>query len=206
MIRRVKRVMGKIKIGHSGTLDPLASGLLIILLGKATKKQSEFMSMDKLYRCRIKLGIKTDTADITGQVIEEKDIPALSLDRIKETATEFLGEQEQIPPMYSALKKEGTPLYKLARKGEVVERKPRKILIHSFEIESFQSPTVDIAVRCSSGTYVRTLAEDLAARLGTVGTMESLSREAIGPFDIGRALSGDDIPLKSQEELWRAAV
>ncbi len=157
MIRWVKRIVKGVKIGHCGTLDPLASGLLIILLGKATKKQSQFMGLDKTYRCHMRLGIQTDSGDITGKVIQEAQVPNLNSEMIQTIFQKMTGPQLQIPPMYSALKVQGTPLYKLARKGVVVKRDPRPIQIFSLDLLNVtDNKEIEFKVHCSSGTYVRT--------------------------------------------------
>lgn len=191
MIRWVKRASNKAKIGHTGTLDPIAEGLMILLFGKATKKQAGLMGQDKTYTATIKLGIKTDSADITGKIIEEKSVPSLGEAQIRATLAGFLGERKQTPPMYSALKVQGTPLYKLARKGETVVRTERSITIRSMEfLEHTAQNEIRFKVRCSSGTYVRTLAEDIGAALGTVATMTYLRRDEIGVFGLASAVPG----------------
>lgn len=202
MIRRIKRALKPAKIGHCGTLDPIASGLLIILVGKATKRQSSLMGQEKVYRCTMKLGLKTDSGDTTGKTVEEKPVPALSKEIIEQTLTRFEGEQTQIPPMYSALKVQGTPLYKLARKGETVERKPRTIQIREISFLGLTADSIDLRVTCSTGTYVRTLVEDIGAALGSVATMSALVREKIGDFSIADAVSGDDLPAFTREQIF----
>lgn len=202
VIRLFKRRFRGVKIGHSGTLDPLASGLLILLLGKATKKQSEIMGRDKTYLARCRLGIKTDSGDISGKIIEQKSVPPLNETVVKDVLKSFIGEIEQIPPMYSALKLDGAPLYKLARKGVVVERKPRRIHIHSLSLLKTPLPEeLEIEVHCSSGTYVRTLVEDIGDRLGTVATLAGLVRVRIGEFDLSQAINAEEIQNEEAERL-----
>lgn len=207
VIRAVKRVVVKgTKIGHCGTLDPMASGLLILLFGKSTKKQSLIMGQDKIYLTKIQFGVKTDSADVTGHKIAEAALPIMDPNAIALALRKLSGERDQIPPMFSALKVEGTPLYKLARKGEVIERKPRRIRIDAIELLNVLLPdTIEIRVRCSSGTYIRTLAEEIGAALGTVGTMKSLVREQIGKFSLSDALPGNDL-FKLNESALREKV
>jgi len=201
LIRWMKRVVRGVKIGHSGTLDPMASGLMIILLGKATKSQSSFMSLEKTYHGWMKLGISTDTGDITGQVTQNAAVPSLSPALIEPAFEAFRGDSLQTPPMYSALKKEGVPLYKLARKGKTVEREPRSITIHELTYLSHHEDEVEFRVRCSSGTYIRTLVEDLGKKLGTCATMSRLVREKIGDFSLEQALSEDALKSASLDDL-----
>jgi tRNA pseudouridine55 synthase len=202
MIRRLKRLFPGVKIGHCGTLDPMAAGLLLILLGRATKKQADLMKCDKTYLCRMRFGVKTDTADITGQVIETAPQPLLSADDFSVLLASFQGEQLQLPPMYSALKHQGQPLYKLARQGKDIERERRRITIH--EIQSTQPPTAgeaEIRVRCSSGTYVRTLVEDIAARANSCATLSALIRETVGPYQWQEAISGNDLSAEKLPQI-----
>lgn len=204
IIRWIKRNVKGVKIGHCGTLDPLASGLLILLFGRATKRQDELMHQQKTYRCRARLGYKTDSGDRTGTVIEERPAPPIDPSRVAEALAGFVGDRLQLPPMYSALKLKGVPLYKLARKGETVERTPRSITIVSMELLDVRGNEFEFRVRCSSGTYVRTLAEEIAEALGTVGTMAELEREAIGSFALTGALPAERAREMSAEELSRA--
>ncbi len=200
--RKTKHVTPQPKIGHCGTLDPLASGLMIILLGKATKTQSQWMGRDKVYRCSLRLGVSTDSADITGKILETRPAPAVTAAQLDAVRAEMIGPQMQVPPMYSALKVEGTPLYKLARKGQTVERKPRPITIHSLEFLSMNGDDIEFRVHCSSGTYVRTLVEDIASKLGTIATMASLVREKIGEFSLIDAIPDEDLKTMEQEQIF----
>ncbi len=201
LIRWLRRGRRTLKVGHAGTLDPLASGLMILLVGAATKRQDGFMKLDKTYLCGIRLGRRTDTADIQGQTTEEKEIPPLTTETILEACRSFVGAQTQIPPMYAAIKKDGVPLYKLARKGQVIEREPRSITLYSVDFLDFENGLITLRVRCSSGTYVRTLAEDLAQKLGTLGCVESLVREEIGTFHLREALPGESLQNATDESL-----
>jgi tRNA pseudouridine55 synthase len=202
LIRWLRRTHKKLKVGHSGTLDPLASGLMILLIGKATKVQDRFMKLDKTYLCQVRLGKRTDTADRMGKVVEEKIVPTINSTDLENALKEFVGPQNQMPPMFAAIKKDGVPLYKLARKGEVVERTARAIQIYSMElIGQDGNDLFTFRVRCSSGTYVRTLAEDVAIRLGTLGTVESLVREEIGPYKLVDAVPGETLQTLDESGL-----
>lgn len=181
-LQAVKRLYGARKAGHTGSLDPLASGLLPICFGEATKVSGFLLDADKQYRVRARLGVKTATGDAEGEVIARSDAPAPPEARVRETLREFVGEREQIPPMHSAIKHEGKRLYELARAGVEVERKPRRIRIHALEFESLRDDIMELRVHCSKGTYVRTLVEDIAERLGTYGHVAALRRLAVGPF------------------------
>jgi len=204
MIRWIKRSLKTVKIGHCGTLDPLAEGLLIILLGKATKEQSKYMGADKTYLCRVRLGIRTDSGDITGKVLEViHDFSFPEESRLRQCLQTFLGEQQQIPPMYSALKVDGTRLYTLAREGKTVERKPRPITIRSIDLVRTQHPNeFEFRVECSSGTYVRTLVEDLGHRLEIPAAMSGLVRESIGKFNVSDAVRGDELVNIGESGIW----
>jgi len=194
------------KVGHSGTLDPIASGLLLLLLGRATKNQAELMGRDKIYRARMRLGLQTDTADITGRVVAELPIPTIDSVALQDIFQSFIGPQNQIPPMYSALKQGGQPLYRLARQGKTVDRAPRPIIIHALDILESKGSDIEFRVNCSTGTYVRTLIEDIGNRLGTAATMVALVRESIGEFSLDRALPAEKLADISEEELLRSLL
>lgn len=181
-LQAVKRLYGARKAGHTGSLDPLASGLLPICFGEATKVSGFLLDADKHYWVRARLGVKTATGDAEGEVIARADAPIPPEARIREILREFVGEQEQIPPMHSAIKHEGKRLYELARAGVEVERKPRRIHIHDLALEGLRDDLLELRVHCSKGTYVRTLVEDIAERLGTHGHVVALRRLAVGPF------------------------
>ncbi len=191
IIRWIKPKLGGAKIGHAGTLDPLASGLLIVLIGKATKRQDDVMGSDKIYRCRLKFGVRTDTGDVTGRTLETSAAPAPESERVWRVISGFAGDHMQTPPMYSALKQKGVPLYKLARQGKTVERQPRPVAIRWIEPLDASGDEASFRVRCSSGTYIRSLVEDIGAAVGGGATMSALTREAIGSFTIDRATPGD---------------
>lgn len=190
---RVRRLLGASKAGHVGSLDPLATGMLPICIGEATKLASEILEGDKVYRFRIALGSRTSTGDAEGEVTEQQPVPDLDREKVLRVLPAFLGETSQIPPMYSAIKQGGVPLYRRARAGEVVERPPRQIRIESLELLSLAERQLDCRVVCGKGTYVRVLAEDIAAALGTVGHVTELRRESVQPFSADRLVTLEQI-------------
>lgn len=181
------------KIGHAGTLDPLAEGLLILLVGKYTKFFSKFVNYDKEYLGVLKLGEKTSTGDSEGEVLEKKPYDNISEPVLKEAFNKFVGNIKQIPPMVSAVRVNGKRLYKLARKGIEVKREPRDITIHSLKINKCDYPLVEFYTHCSKGTYIRKLAEDIGETLGCGAHMISIKRTAIGPFKLDEAIKLDEI-------------
>jgi len=189
------------KVGHAGTLDPLATGLLVILLGKATKLSAQLMVSDKGYAGKMQLGIMTDSHDLCGAVIEEKPWRQISEQDLKEAAKKFTGPLMQVPPMVSALKHKGQPLYKLARAGKTVEREAREVLVKSFIIEAKIENIVSFSVEVSKGTYVRTLIHDLAISLGSCAALAELRRTRSGRFLVENALSMEKIKSMSLQEL-----
>ncbi len=182
-LQRVKRLLGAKKAGHTGSLDPAATGMLPLCFGEATKVCAFLLDADKTYRVTAKLGTATDTGDADGKPTRSEDVPSLSKEDWAVILNGFLGESTQIPPMYSALKKDGKRLYELARKGEVVEREPRPIRIDEIELLEAAGKRLVFRVRCSKGTYIRSLVEDIAARAGTVAHTSRLHRETVGAFD-----------------------
>jgi len=185
-LQKVKRLLGAAKAGHAGTLDPLASGLLIALFGEATKFAGLLLDSDKEYLATLKLGETTATGDAEGDVLEARPVTAAA-GEIEAVLKRFAGEIEQIPPMHSALKRDGVPLYRLARRGESVERRARRVRILELELLGFEKPLVNIRVRCSKGTYVRTLAEDIGAALGCGAHLAGLRRTGSGRFRVDDA-------------------
>lgn len=179
------------RIGHTGTLDPMATGVLPICLGKSTKLVDYLVDTQKVYRGTLTLGSATDTQDTWGKVIEESS-KVVSSEEIKEAVMSYIGEIKQVPPMYSALKVDGKKLVDLAREGIVVERKSRKITIHDIEILNIDFPNVDMIIKCSKGTYIRTLCHDIGEKLGTFGHMSKLNRIETGGFSIDKAISIED--------------
>jgi tRNA pseudouridine55 synthase len=185
-LQRVRRLYRARKAGHTGSLDPLASGLLPVCLGQATKASALLLDADKTYDFTIALGERTSTGDREGETLECVPVPAFDEAAVRKAAAGFLGEIEQVPPMYSALKHEGERLYRLARRGLEVERPARRVTIHRLELKAMNGPELRFETRCSKGTYVRTLAEDLARALGTVGHVARLRRLSLGPFQLPR--------------------
>ncbi len=192
IVQKAKKVFGK-KVGHTGTLDPMATGVLPLLIGKGTLCSKYLINHDKIYEVQLTLGVKTDTADKEGSIIEEKKVPqgAFQKERIEEVLKTFLGKQEQMPPMYSAIKVKGKKLYEYARKGQEVEVKPRLIEIYEIKLLKInqKEKQIEFQVACSKGTYIRSLCEDIAEKMGTVGYMSKLNRVQVGGFSIEQAIS-----------------
>ena len=193
LVHIIKKKLKVKKAGHCGTLDPLASGLMIILVGKYTKLQDKFMKQDKVYYATIKLGMKTDSGDLDGNIISKSNFSHVTKELIEQVCKSFIGKIQQVPPMYSALKVNGQKLYELARKGITIERKPREITIYSIDLIDYQKDSFSIRVKCSSGTYIRTLAEDIGTKLKTDTVLSSLVREEIGKFKLTNAINIEDI-------------
>jgi len=193
VVARVRRLMNLRKVGHTGTLDPFATGVLPVAVGEATKAIQYLDESVKEYRATMVVGVDTDTLDATGQIVAERGFVGVTPEAVREAAAAFIGEILQVPPMFSALKRNGVPLYKLARRGEEVEREARKVVIHSLEISSVDLPTVEFVVRCSRGTYVRTLAADLGERLGCGAHLIALRRTISGIFTLGKAVCIEEI-------------
>ena len=192
-VKRV-RYLTKTKVGHAGTLDPFASGVLLILTGKATKKSAEFMDLPKWYTGVIELGKRTNTDDVTGEIIEQNDVPELTLSDVESVIQRFIGEIDQIPPMFSAKKVNGKRLYKLARKGVEIERKPHRVNIYELKILQFSNPFLKIEVNCSKGTYIRSLARDIGDAIGCGGFLKSLTRTRVGPYAVEESLKLEKLP------------
>ena len=189
------------KVGHAGTLDPFATGVLIVLTGKNTKRQSEFMDMPKTYEALISLGHLMDTGDRTGVIIESTTVPELNKASLQKVLDQFKGEIQQTPPMYSAKKVQGQKLYHLARKGAIVERQPSTVMIYDIELLSLDTNSFNIRVSCGRGTYVRVLAEDIAKALGTLAYVQELKRMAIGDYRIEDAIS-----IPTFIEKWKSSA
>ena len=190
VLQRAKRLLGATRAGHTGTLDPLASGLLVIGLGEATKFAGALLDSDKAYRARIKLGERTETGDAEGPVLERSEVSATREDLLA-VLDRFRGEIEQLPPRHAAIKHRGRPLYAYARRGEHVPRSPRPVVIRRLELEQFEGRAVQLFVECSKGTYIRVLAEDLGAALGCGAHLAGLERTAVGPFRLEQSVSLD---------------
>ena len=196
IVRKAKKAFNE-KVGHTGTLDPNATGVLPLLVGKGTQIAKYIINHDKIYEATLQLGEKTDTADVEGVVIETKYIPKESLQTeiVNKVLQSFIGKQEQIPPIYSAIKVNGKKLYDYARKGEEVEIQPRQIEIYNMELIEIdvQNKTVEFRVHCSKGTYIRTLCENIAEKLGTVGYMKELNRTKVGEFSIDDSITIEEL-------------
>jgi tRNA pseudouridine55 synthase len=189
VLQQVKRLFDAKKAGHTGSLDPLASGVLPICLGEATKLSGYLLDADKQYAVTCKLGITTDSGDADGEVIAEQPIPDFDEAGLQTIINSFIGEQDQVPPMFSALKYQGQPLYKLARQGIEVERKSRRIRIYEIELLDCSYDSFTLSVRCSKGTYIRTLVEDISHKLGTGGHVTMLRRTAVAGYTLEDAIS-----------------
>lgn len=194
------------KVGHAGTLDPMAEGVLIVLLGKATKLSNKFMGEDKEYEATLRLGSTTDTQDAWGKVLTKSEPTDIGRDQLDKAFQKFLGEIEQTPPMVSAIRYQGKRLYKLARKGKVVPRKSRKIMIKKLEIISYNPPDVTFRVACSKGTYIRTLCEEIGNALGVGGHQAALRRTLSGGFSIKEAVGFEDVRNLSESEIESRVV
>lgn len=205
IVQKLKHTFNE-KTGHTGTLDPLATGILPILIGKGTSLSKYLIKHDKEYISTIKLGKKTSTGDSEGEILEEKSVPnnIFKEEYVKEILQSFIGEQKQIPPMYSAIKINGKKLYEYARKGQTVEIKPRQIEIYNIQLISISEKTQEIKykVNCSKGTYIRTLTEDIALKLGTVGFMKDLQRTKVGDFNIEQSVKINEIILNFKDPIW----
>jgi tRNA pseudouridine55 synthase len=185
-LQTAKRLLGAAKAGHAGTLDPLASGLLVLLFGEATKFAGHLLDADKEYLATVKLGERTSTGDAEGQVLQRREI-SFSPSELQSVLERFRGEIEQVPPMHSALKREGTPLYRLARRGEEVERAPRRVRILDLQLLKVDGASLELRVLCSKGTYIRVLAEDIGEALGCGAHLSALRRTASGRFRVAQA-------------------
>ena len=199
VVKKIRRIIKDKKVGHGGTLDPFAEGVLIIGTGKDTKKLSNIINDEKVYIAGLELGIKTNTLDPEGKIIIEKNIPVLTKDEIKTVLESFLGESLQVPPMFSAKRINGQRLYKLARQNIKVKREPVKINISDITLIDYKENIITFSVKCSKGTYIRVLGKDIAERLNTVGYLQSLIRTNVGQFSIK-----DSIKIESFETEWKS--
>ncbi len=194
------------KVGHCGTLDPAATGLIILLLGRATKLAEKLMADDKVYSGWMKFGEVTNSYDADGEVTATAEVPVVTLEQLGELADTFTGDQMQVPPMVSAIKKDGVPLYKLARKGIEVPREPRLVHIFKFRFLDYQAPFGRFVVACTKGTYVRSLAHDLGQKLGCGAHLCSLRRIVSGKFDVADAIPYEDLLRVSRDELQKRVI
>jgi tRNA pseudouridine55 synthase len=206
VVDSVRRLYRTRRVGHAGTLDPMATGLLIMLVGKATKASDQLMAQDKEYLGEATLGIVTDTQDAEGETLETNPVPEISEAQVRVALASMLGDQSQIPPMHSAKKIGGQKLYDLARKGIEVVREPRAISISEFELLSWQSPKINFRVRCTKGTYVRTLAYDLGRKLGPGAHLSMLRRTRSGQLDLSRGHTLPQLGAMNDEQLVAALV
>ncbi len=201
VVAKVKKILNIKKVGHTGTLDPNATGVLPLLLNTGTKLSKYLIEHDKEYEVMLELGIKTDTADIEGNVIKKEEVNWEKLNDIEETLNTFLGEQTQIPPIYSAIKVNGKKLYEYARSGQNINIEPRNIQIYKIELQKIdkQKNEINFRVHCSKGTYIRSLCEDIAQRLGTIGYMKELKRTKVGNFTISEAIKIEEIENNKEQ-------
>jgi tRNA pseudouridine55 synthase len=207
VVARVRGILKMKRVGHAGTLDPMATGLLVILLGKATKLSQYLMSVDKCYSGTVNLGAITNTQDAEGEILETRPVPAFSEDQIRGALGSMIGDQYQTPPMFSAIKIKGQPLYKAARAGEEIEREPRFIRVRRFELTRWSPPSaLDFVVDCTKGTYVRTLAHDLGQRLGCGAHLGALRRLSSGQLHVDRAVTLETLQKMSPAEVQACLV
>ena len=193
VVHRVKVLLGAKKVGHLGTLDPFASGLLLLGINEGTKVADIFLSAPKSYRGIMVLGVETDSQDATGTIVQVRSVPAIGKIELRDLEQQFSGDLRQVPPMFSALKREGVPLYRLARQGKEVPREPRSIRIEKLRLSKLEKDTIEIEVTCSRGTYVRTLAADMGKSLGCGAHLKSLRRIACGHLTIDQAVTLDEL-------------
>jgi tRNA pseudouridine55 synthase len=206
VVDNVRRHFGIRKAGHAGTLDPAATGLLVLLLGRGTKLSEKLMADDKVYSGTMKFGETTNSYDADGELVASLPVPPMTVDEVNAAAEAFLGDQMQTPPMVSAIKKDGVPLYKLARKGVEVERKPRLIHIYSFRFTNYNEPFGDFRVACTKGTYVRALAHELGQKLGCGAHLATLRRLVSGKFDVADALQYEELLKLSNNQLQNLVI
>jgi tRNA pseudouridine55 synthase len=205
VVDRVRQMSGQRRVGHAGTLDPTATGVLVVCLGQATRVAEYLMASDKVYQARIRLGVSTDTHDAEGEVTATAEVE-VGEEEVRKTLASFVGSIQQVPPMYSALKREGVPLYKLARRGITVEREPRPVEIHNIELLEWNPPLLTIQVKCSPGTYIRALARDLGQKLGCGAHLQSLTRLASGHFTLEEAVSLDELAEAFAQENYQEFI
>ncbi len=203
VVARVRRLVPKIRVGHAGTLDPMATGVLVVCIGKATRLVEYVADADKRYRATIRFGATTTTWDAEGDVEERRPIDGLDLARIEAELQRLVGAIDQVPPMYSALKRNGQPLYRLARQGVTVDREARRVEVYSLEVEDWEPPDLIVRVHCSKGTYVRALAHDLGEVLGVGAHLAALARTAVGTFTLEDAVDLEWLLAQRESGAWR---
>ena len=201
VVALVRRKLEIKKVGHCGTLDPIATGLLLLTLGRGTKIQDLLMSEDKEYVGTMTLGVTTNTQDREGQVIDQRPVPPLQKEQVLAAFDKFRGDFYQMPPMVSAIKRDGVPLYKLARQGKVVEREPRLVHVYRYSVDKIESPNIDFTVLCSKGFYVRTYVHDIGEALGCGAHLKNLRRSKSGRFNVENAVTVDQIRNGPREEI-----
>ncbi len=206
VVARLRGILKMKRIGHAGTLDPMATGLLVMLVGKATRLSQYLMSVEKEYTGTIELGKVTNTQDAEGDVLTTLPVPQLSEEDVRKALAGFLGDQYQIPPMFSAIKIAGKPLYKSARAGEEVEREPRFIRVMNYELTRWEAPEIDFRVLCTKGTYVRTLAHDLGQRLGCGAHLKALRRISSGTLNVSRAVTLEQLQKMTPAEIDQVLI
>lgn len=206
IVDAIRRKFGIKKVGHCGTLDPNATGLLIIVLGRGTKLSEKLMSDDKVYEGTMKFGEATDSYDSEGELTGSMPVPPLTLEQLNEASAEFVGDLMQTPPMLSAVKKDGVPLYKLARKGVEVPREPRLIHVYKFQFSKWNEPFGDFRLACTKGTYVRSIAHELGQKLGCGAHLANLRRIVSGKFDVANARPLDEVLKLSARELEQQVI
>jgi tRNA pseudouridine55 synthase len=206
VVDAIRRKFGIKKVGHCGTLDPNATGLLVIVLGRGTKLSEKLMGGDKVYEGGIKFGETTNSYDVDGEILETKAVPPLTLEQLNAAAATFIGDQMQMPPMVSAIKVKGVPLYKLARKGIEVEREPRLVHIYNFRFTNYEPPLGQFKVACTKGTYVRSIAHELGQKIGCGAHLAALRRVLSGKFDVADAMPLADVLRLTVAELEKKVI
>jgi len=206
VVDAIRRQFNIKKVGHCGTLDPAATGLLLIVLGRGTKLSEKLMADDKVYEGAIKFGETTDSYDAAGELVSSLPVPPLSLDELNQAAAEFVGDQMQTPPMVSAIKKAGVPLYKLARKGVEVAREPRLIHVYTFRFSAYHEPVGQFRLACTKGTYVRSIAHEIGQKLGCGAHLANLRRVVSGKFDVADAAQFEEVMRWTPQELEKRVI
>lgn len=205
VVQRVRRATKIRQVGHTGTLDPMATGVLVVCVGQATRLSEYLLGHDKTYRATIRLGVETNTYDADGEVTATHDVSVERVE-VERALTHFVGEIQQVPPMVSAIKRGGQKLYELARQGIEIDREARAVIVHAIDLRDYQAPDAVIDVRCSAGTYIRSIAHDLGAALGTGGHLIDLRRTAAGPFTIEQAVPLDVFEAAAREGRWETLL
>jgi tRNA pseudouridine55 synthase len=202
VVTLVRRRLGLRRVGHAGTLDPDATGVLPILIGEATKLMAYMQEFDKEYIATVRFGVRTDTLDLTGRVLSTAPVPALEPERLMEATSSFVGRIDQVPPMYSAIHHQGRRLYELAREGVEVPRRARSVFVRAITVEAVDPPCATFRIVCGKGAYVRVLASDLGEKLGCGAVVERLVRTRVGPYDVGTAVTSAELATAPADALW----